>query len=190
MCCYFILLYCVVSIFTLLTNLLVKSFFFCCCFVGAVRNRSRKGILRTNGRVTGHWWQWILLASTASLTPLNLVTEVGIPPLLMDGYTFIHVFTQFFKLEINTGMKYSHLMLRHSFSSVRPVAPTNLFVPVSAWNATVLWQWEYNSYSSLALVCQVELNSHGYKTMVSWVCCLCLCLLVHTECPLCFLVSP
>ncbi|KAM8759768.1 LIF receptor subunit alpha a isoform 3-T3 [Acanthopagrus schlegelii] len=47
---------------------------------------------------------------------------------------------------------------------VHPVAPTNLFVPVSAWNATVLWQWEYNSYSSLALVCQVELNSHGYKT--------------------------
>lgn len=71
-------------------------------------------------------------------------------------------------------MKYSHLMMRQCFSSVRPVAPTNLSVPVSAWNATVLWQWEYNSYSSLALVCQVELNSHGYKTMVSWVCCICL----------------
>ncbi|XP_030284408.1 leukemia inhibitory factor receptor-like [Sparus aurata] len=59
---------------------------------------------------------------------------------------------------------------------VRPVAPTNLFVPVNARNATVLWQWEYNSYSSLPLVCQVELNSHGYKTTVcgQWFCRTCI----------------
>ncbi|XP_073321783.1 LIF receptor subunit alpha a [Pagrus major] len=47
---------------------------------------------------------------------------------------------------------------------VRPVAPTNLFVSVHAWNATVMWQWDYNNYLSLALVCQVELISHGDKT--------------------------
>ncbi|XP_039659196.1 LOW QUALITY PROTEIN: leukemia inhibitory factor receptor-like [Perca fluviatilis] len=47
---------------------------------------------------------------------------------------------------------------------VHPVAPDNLTFVVHAWNATVLWQWEYKSYSSLALDCQVELASQGYKT--------------------------
>uniref|UniRef100_A0A8C9ZYG4 Fibronectin type-III domain-containing protein n=1 Tax=Sander lucioperca TaxID=283035 RepID=A0A8C9ZYG4_SANLU len=47
---------------------------------------------------------------------------------------------------------------------VHPVAPVNLTFVVHAWNASVLWQWEYNSYSSLALDCQVELASQGYKT--------------------------
>ncbi|KAM9360915.1 LIF receptor subunit alpha a [Symphorus nematophorus] len=47
---------------------------------------------------------------------------------------------------------------------VHPVAPVNLSSVIHAWNATVLWQWKYNSYSSLALVCQVELTSTGYKT--------------------------
>ncbi|XP_037633026.1 LIF receptor subunit alpha a [Sebastes umbrosus] len=47
---------------------------------------------------------------------------------------------------------------------VRPVAPDSLISVVNAWNATVLWKWKYESYSSLALVCQVELTSQGYKT--------------------------
>lgn len=64
--------------------------------------------------------------------------------------------------------------LFHPFSSVRPVAPADLNSAINAWNATVLWQWTYSSYSSLALVCQVELDCHGSKTNVS---CLCVCLL-------------
>ncbi|KAM6943822.1 LIF receptor subunit alpha a [Lycodopsis pacificus] len=51
--------------------------------------------------------------------------------------------------------------LRHR---VRPVAPESLNSAVHAWNATVLWQWKYDIYSSLALDCQVELSSQGYKT--------------------------
>lgn len=47
---------------------------------------------------------------------------------------------------------------------VCPVAPTNLSHIVHAWNATVLWQWTHESYSSLALVCEVELTSEGSKT--------------------------
>lgn len=47
---------------------------------------------------------------------------------------------------------------------VHPVAPADLISVVHAWNATLHWQWKYNSYSSLALVCQVELASQGYKT--------------------------
>ncbi|XP_071339386.1 LIF receptor subunit alpha a [Trachinotus anak] len=47
---------------------------------------------------------------------------------------------------------------------VRPVAPDNLRANVHAWNATVLWQWTYDSYSSLALICQVVLTCHGSKT--------------------------
>ncbi|XP_068617092.1 LIF receptor subunit alpha a [Brachionichthys hirsutus] len=46
---------------------------------------------------------------------------------------------------------------------VHPVAPVKLTSVVHAWNATILWQWEHNSYLSLALVCQVELASHEYK---------------------------
>lgn len=58
------------------------------------------------------------------------------------------------------------LMSFHPFSSVHPVAPANLDIVVNAWNATVLWQWEYNSYSSLALVCQVEVTSPDSRTEV------------------------
>ncbi|XP_008292288.1 LIF receptor subunit alpha a [Stegastes partitus] len=47
---------------------------------------------------------------------------------------------------------------------VRPVAPVELSAVVHAWNATVLWQLKYDSYSSLALVCQVELTGDGHKT--------------------------
>ncbi|XP_054630299.1 LIF receptor subunit alpha a [Dunckerocampus dactyliophorus] len=47
---------------------------------------------------------------------------------------------------------------------VRPVAPTKLMAVISAWNASVLWKWEYESYTSLALVCQVELSSQSNKT--------------------------
>ncbi|XP_070760842.1 LIF receptor subunit alpha a [Enoplosus armatus] len=47
---------------------------------------------------------------------------------------------------------------------IHPVAPANLNSVVHAWNATVMWEWKYSNYSSLALVCQVELASHGYKT--------------------------
>ncbi|MEQ2284158.1 hypothetical protein AMECASPLE_018649, partial [Ameca splendens] len=44
---------------------------------------------------------------------------------------------------------------------VHPVAPVKLNAVAHAWNATVLWEWTYSSYSSLALVCQVELASHN-----------------------------
>lgn len=47
---------------------------------------------------------------------------------------------------------------------VRPVAPAALSSVANAWNAVVQWQWKYDSYSSLALVCQVELTCHGSKT--------------------------
>ncbi|XP_010782531.1 LIF receptor subunit alpha a [Notothenia coriiceps] len=47
---------------------------------------------------------------------------------------------------------------------VTPVAPENLTFVAHATNATVLWQWKYDGYSSLALFCQVELTSQGYKT--------------------------
>ncbi|XP_056231995.1 LIF receptor subunit alpha a [Seriola aureovittata] len=47
---------------------------------------------------------------------------------------------------------------------VRPVAPANLRSVVHAFNATVLWEWKYDSYSFLALVCQVALTCHGSKT--------------------------
>ncbi|XP_042343816.1 LIF receptor subunit alpha a isoform X2 [Plectropomus leopardus] len=46
---------------------------------------------------------------------------------------------------------------------VHPVAPGKLNCIIQAWNATLLWQWKYDSYSSLALVCQVELTCLGYK---------------------------
>lgn len=47
---------------------------------------------------------------------------------------------------------------------VHPVAPEFLSVSAHAWNATVLWEWKYSSYSSLALVCQIELSSTESKT--------------------------
>lgn len=44
---------------------------------------------------------------------------------------------------------------------VHPVAPDNLTSVAHAWNATLLWDWKHSSYSTLALVCQVELGSHS-----------------------------
>lgn len=44
---------------------------------------------------------------------------------------------------------------------VCPVAPVKLGAIVDAWNATVSWRWEYDSYSSLALVCKVEITNSG-----------------------------
>ncbi|XP_077377264.1 leukemia inhibitory factor receptor-like isoform X2 [Festucalex cinctus] len=46
---------------------------------------------------------------------------------------------------------------------VYPVAPANLSAVINAWNATLQWNWDYTSYISLPLVCQVELRSHGSK---------------------------
>ncbi|KAM4616964.1 LIF receptor subunit alpha a [Polymixia lowei] len=46
--------------------------------------------------------------------------------------------------------------LRHR---VRPVAPANLTSVSHAWNATLKWQWQYKSFDSLALICQVKLAS-------------------------------
>ncbi|XP_041643097.1 LIF receptor subunit alpha a [Cheilinus undulatus] len=54
-----------------------------------------------------------------------------------------------------------HAELTHR---VRPVAPANVTTVPNAWNATVLWKWKYDGYSSLPLVCQVELTSQGSKT--------------------------
>ncbi|XP_047447525.1 LIF receptor subunit alpha a [Mugil cephalus] len=42
---------------------------------------------------------------------------------------------------------------------VCPVAPVGLSAVAHAFNATVLWQWKYDGYSSLALVCEVELTT-------------------------------
>lgn len=47
---------------------------------------------------------------------------------------------------------------------VCPVAPDKLSAVVDAWDATVMWEWKYESYSSLALVCQVEVSNNGHKT--------------------------
>lgn len=47
---------------------------------------------------------------------------------------------------------------------VRPVAPVNLISIVRSWDATVQWEWMFKSYSSLGLVCEVELTSEGSKS--------------------------
>ncbi|XP_045890556.1 LIF receptor subunit alpha a [Micropterus dolomieu] len=47
---------------------------------------------------------------------------------------------------------------------VHPLAPAHLTSVVNEWNATLQWRWTYKGYSSLALDCQVELTSEGYKT--------------------------
>ncbi|TKS78261.1 Leukemia inhibitory factor receptor [Collichthys lucidus] len=47
---------------------------------------------------------------------------------------------------------------------VHLVAPANLTSVNRAWDTTVAWQWKFDSYSSLALECQVELTSNGQKT--------------------------
>lgn len=50
---------------------------------------------------------------------------------------------------------------------MHPVAPDNLSSVAYAWNATVSWKWKYNSYLSLALVCEIDFTSQGFKTNVS-----------------------
>lgn len=53
---------------------------------------------------------------------------------------------------------------------MHPVAPSNRSPVVHAWNATILWVWEYSSYSSFALVCEVAVTSSGYTTNVRNLC--------------------
>nr|XP_033475566.1 LIF receptor subunit alpha a [Epinephelus lanceolatus] len=65
---------------------------------------------------------------------------------------------------VNTLGQYSLTDSAEFSHRVRPVAPSNLDCIVNAWNATVMWQWKYETYSSLALVCQVEVTSLGIKT--------------------------
>lgn len=71
-------------------------FFICYVLLGKGHSRSRESVLWTSGRVTGHWWLWILLANTASQTMLKSVTEVGVTlSKSKDGYPplfFIHTF--------------------------------------------------------------------------------------------------
>ncbi|CAL8250963.1 unnamed protein product [Boreogadus saida] len=45
---------------------------------------------------------------------------------------------------------------------VHPVAPANLTAVAHAWNATLLWDWEYATYAPLALACQVEITLDGH----------------------------
>lgn len=61
---------------------------------------------------------------------------------------------------------FSSVIWFYLFSAVHPVAPANLSAVVHAWNATILWEWEYSSYSSFALVCEVEVTSSTHKTKV------------------------
>lgn len=49
-------------------------------------------------------------------------------------------------------------------SRVVPLPPQELSAIPSARNATVSWQWKHTHYSSLPLVCQVELSSTDNKT--------------------------
>lgn len=49
-------------------------------------------------------------------------------------------------------------------SRVVPLPPEELSSESSARNATVSWQWKHEHYSSLALVCQVELTSSDNRT--------------------------
>lgn len=65
---------------------------------------------------------------------------------------------------VNSLGQYSLTDSAELMHRVRPVAPADLNVVAHAWNATVLWQWKYHSYSSLALVCRVKLTSHGSNT--------------------------
>uniref|UniRef100_UPI0037E707C7 LIF receptor subunit alpha a n=1 Tax=Semicossyphus pulcher TaxID=241346 RepID=UPI0037E707C7 len=66
-------------------------------------------------------------------------------------------------LAINPLGQYSLTDSAELMHRVRPVAPADVTADINAWNATVLWQWKYEVFSSLALVCQVELTSQGSK---------------------------
>ncbi|XP_076005508.1 LIF receptor subunit alpha a [Genypterus blacodes] len=47
---------------------------------------------------------------------------------------------------------------------IRPVPPDTLTFVSHAWNASVLWQWRYQSYDSLALVCQANITNNWHTT--------------------------
>ncbi|XP_032435495.1 LIF receptor subunit alpha a [Xiphophorus hellerii] len=63
-------------------------------------------------------------------------------------------------LAVNPLGQYSLTYSAELLHRVVPVAPDKLSATDDAWNATVQWHWPYSSYSTLALVCQVQLASH------------------------------
>ncbi|XP_061755601.1 LIF receptor subunit alpha a [Nerophis ophidion] len=65
---------------------------------------------------------------------------------------------------VNPVGQYSMMDSAEIRHRVRPVSPQNISTVVRAWDATMFWKWEYDSYTSLALVCQVELSSQDNKT--------------------------
>ena len=58
---------------------------------------------------------------------------------------------------------------------VHPVAPANLTAVAHAWNATLLWDWEYAAYAPLALACQVEITLDGHVKKVTARARVCVC---------------
>ena len=60
---------------------------------------------------------------------------------------------------------------------VHPVAPANLTAVAHAWNATLLWDWEYAAYAPLALACQVEITLDGHVKKVTARARVCVCAL-------------
>ncbi|XP_014851389.1 PREDICTED: leukemia inhibitory factor receptor-like isoform X2 [Poecilia mexicana] len=62
---------------------------------------------------------------------------------------------------VNPLGQYSLTYSAELLHRVVPVAPDKLAGTTHAWNATVQWQWPYDSYSTLALVCQVRLASRN-----------------------------
>lgn len=115
-------------------------------------DRKKQPVLQTHGRVTGHWQLRIFSVSTASRTLLNSVTEVGGSTLASHHHC---TYSSGKKRHIDIFL----MLLNHSSSSVCPVAPDLLSVVADAWNASLSWHWKYDSYSSLALVCQVEITA-------------------------------
>lgn len=124
-------------------------------------DRKKQPVLQTHGRVTGHWQLRIFSVSTASRTLLNSVTEVGGSTLA----SLHHCTYSSGKIDIQKSKIYKKyffpflMLLNLSSSSVCPVAPDLLSVVADAWNASLSWHWKYDSYSSLALVCQVEITA-------------------------------
>uniref|UniRef100_A0A3B5LKC0 Fibronectin type-III domain-containing protein n=1 Tax=Xiphophorus couchianus TaxID=32473 RepID=A0A3B5LKC0_9TELE len=64
-------------------------------------------------------------------------------------------------LAVNPLGQYSLTYSAELLHRVVPVAPDKLNATDDAWNATVKWHWPYSSYSTLALLCQVQLASHN-----------------------------
>uniref|UniRef100_A0A3B5LL08 Fibronectin type-III domain-containing protein n=1 Tax=Xiphophorus couchianus TaxID=32473 RepID=A0A3B5LL08_9TELE len=60
-------------------------------------------------------------------------------------------------LAVNPLGQYSLTYSAELLHRVVPVAPDKLNATDDAWNATVKWHWPYSSYSTLALLCQVQL---------------------------------